>query len=259
MRALAADRRRRRQHEDGCAGGRARRHDHRPRPRRLLRHLQRAPRRGRPGCDGRRAPGRAVRRRTRPVPMSPPPASAWPAPTGPKTSSCSAASCRSGSACPREPLVLNDAIAPIRAGTADGVGRVGGVRHLRRGRRPKPAGRGLPPRLLARLDRGSPAGRATALAAVWRSELGLGPETSLTARSLEPVRRGRRRWSCCYSSPAAEAGRSGQGADGPRGARRGDAGDGVAALDRRRPGPILGAEARACADAGRAGGHARSG
>ena len=85
---------------------------------------------------------------------------------------------------PQEPLVVNDAIAPIRAGTADGAGvsvvcgtfgttaarnLAGDTYHV--GFWPDQTGaRGL--------------GR-DGLAAVWRSELGLGPETALTGRSLE--------------------------------------------------------------------------
>ena len=84
----------------------------------------------------------------------------------------------------QEPLVVNDAIAPIRAGTADGAGvsvvcgtfgttaarnLAGDTYHV--GFWPDQTGaRGL--------------GR-DGLAAVWRSELGLGPETALTGRSLE--------------------------------------------------------------------------
>jgi len=82
-----------------------------------------------------------------------------------------------------EPLVVNDAIAPIRAGTVDGAGvsvvcgtfgttaarnREGRTYHV--GFWPDmTGGRGL--------------GR-DGLAAVWRSGLGLGPETALTARAL---------------------------------------------------------------------------
>jgi len=85
---------------------------------------------------------------------------------------------------PRAPLVVNDAIAPIRAGTADGAGvsvvcgtfgttaarnRDGRTYHV--GFWPDRTGaRGL---------------GQDGLAAVWRSELRLGPETALTHRSLE--------------------------------------------------------------------------
>jgi N-acetylglucosamine kinase-like BadF-type ATPase len=83
-----------------------------------------------------------------------------------------------------EPVVVNDAIAPIRAGTVDGAGvsvvcgtygttaarnRAGDTYHV--GFWPDRTGaRGL---------------GQDGLAAVWRSELGLGPATALTGRSLE--------------------------------------------------------------------------
>jgi N-acetylglucosamine kinase-like BadF-type ATPase len=87
-----------------------------------------------------------------------------------------------------EPLVVNDAIGPIRAATADGVGAAaisgtwgaagarnarGEVFHL-----------GFWPD-----GTGASALGPEGLAAVWRAGLGLGPETSLTARALE-------RWRC---------------------------------------------------------------
>jgi N-acetylglucosamine kinase-like BadF-type ATPase len=83
-----------------------------------------------------------------------------------------------------EPLVVNDAIGAIRAGTADGVGvsvvcgtygiagarnAAGDVFHL--GFWPDSTG-------------ARPLGRA-ALEAVWRSGLGTGPDTSLTERALQ--------------------------------------------------------------------------
>jgi N-acetylglucosamine kinase-like BadF-type ATPase len=85
---------------------------------------------------------------------------------------------------PSEPLVVNDAVAAIRAGTPDGIGTAvvcgtygvssgrnaaGEVFHL--GFWPDSCGA----RPLAR----------EALAAVWRSELGYGPATSLTRRALD--------------------------------------------------------------------------
>ena len=85
---------------------------------------------------------------------------------------------------PGEPLVVNDAVGAIRAGTPDGVGTAvvcgtygvssgrnaaGDVFHL--GFWPDSCGA----RHLGR----------EALAAVWRSDLGMGPETSLTRRALE--------------------------------------------------------------------------
>jgi N-acetylglucosamine kinase-like BadF-type ATPase len=87
-----------------------------------------------------------------------------------------------------EPLVVNDAIGAIRSGTADGVGvaavcgtggaigarnRQGEVFHL-----------GFWPDGTGAFTLGS-----EGLAAVWRAGIGVGPETSLTARALA-------RWDC---------------------------------------------------------------
>jgi N-acetylglucosamine kinase-like BadF-type ATPase len=85
---------------------------------------------------------------------------------------------------PGEPLVVNDAIAPIRAGTVDGAGVsvVCGTFGTTAGRNRD--GRtfhvGFWP------DRTGARGLGQdGLAAVWRSQLQLGPETSLTGRALE--------------------------------------------------------------------------
>ena len=148
---------------------------------------------------------------------------------------------------PVEPLVVNDAVGAIRAGTPDGVGvavvcgtfgvasarnGAGDVFHL--GWWPDSTG-------------ARPLGDE-ALAAVWRADLGLGPETALTGRAL-----------ALY------------GADSPMGllhlfTRRGglartdadrlaaavldeaDAGDVVARSIVARQGRLLGDQARACAD-----------
>src|SRR5438034_5570828 len=83
-----------------------------------------------------------------------------------------------------EPLVVNDAIGAIRSGTDDGVGvaavcgtggaigarnRRGGIFHL-----------GFWPDGTGASTLGS-----EGLAAVWRAAIGVGPETSLTARALD--------------------------------------------------------------------------
>jgi N-acetylglucosamine kinase-like BadF-type ATPase len=92
-------------------------------------------------------------------------------------------------ALPTAPLVVNDAIGAIRCGTDDGVGvavvcgthgtagarnRAGDVYHF-----------GFWPD-----DAGATGLGARALAAVWRAELEIGPETSLTTRALA-------RWGAC--------------------------------------------------------------
>jgi N-acetylglucosamine kinase-like BadF-type ATPase len=85
---------------------------------------------------------------------------------------------------PGEPLVVNDAVGAIRAGTPDGVGTavVCGTYGVSSGRNASGEVFHLgfwPDSCGAR-----PLGRE-ALAAVWRSDLGMGPETSLTQRALE--------------------------------------------------------------------------
>jgi N-acetylglucosamine kinase-like BadF-type ATPase len=83
-----------------------------------------------------------------------------------------------------EPLILNDAIAPIRAGTPDGVGvavvcgtyGVAGARNA--------AGEVFHLGFWPDSTGARPLGSA-ALHAVWRAALDMGPETSLTARALE--------------------------------------------------------------------------
>ena len=84
---------------------------------------------------------------------------------------------------PSPPLILNDAIAPIRAGSTDGVGvsvvigtyGVAGARN--------PQGEVFHLGFWPDSTGARPLG-AEALAAVWRSTLGTGPDTSLTVRAL---------------------------------------------------------------------------
>ena len=82
-----------------------------------------------------------------------------------------------------EPLVVNDAIAPIRAGTVDGAGVsvVCGTFGTTAARNPE--GRTYHVGFWPDMTGGRGLGR-DGLAAVWRSGLGLGPETALTARAL---------------------------------------------------------------------------
>jgi N-acetylglucosamine kinase-like BadF-type ATPase len=87
-----------------------------------------------------------------------------------------------------EPLVVNDAIGAIRSGTDDGVGvaavcGTGGAVGARN-RRGQVFHLGFWPDGTGASTLGS-----EGLAAVWRAAIGVGPETSLTARALE-------RWSC---------------------------------------------------------------
>jgi N-acetylglucosamine kinase-like BadF-type ATPase len=87
-----------------------------------------------------------------------------------------------------EPLVVNDAIGAIRSGTDDGVGvatvcGTGGAIGARNSRG-EIFHLGFWPDGTGAFTLGS-----DGLAAVWRADLGAGPETSLTARALE-------RWQC---------------------------------------------------------------
>jgi N-acetylglucosamine kinase-like BadF-type ATPase len=146
-----------------------------------------------------------------------------------------------------EPLVVNDAVGAIRAGTPDGVGtavvcgtygvssarnRAGEVFHL--GFWPDSCGA----RPLAR----------EALAAVWRADLGYGPATSLTRRALDT-----------YSVPdplgllheLTRRGGPGTGAVdrlAPAVLDEADAGDEVAAAIVAGQGRILGDQTQACAE-----------
>ena len=146
-----------------------------------------------------------------------------------------------------EPLVVNDAVGAIRAGTPDGVGTAvvcgtygvssgrnaaGDVFHL--GFWPDSCGA----RPLAR----------EALSAVWRAELGYGPPTSLTGRALDTY---------AVPDPIAllhELTR--RGGPGPEAVDRlapavldeADAGDAVAAAIVAGQGRILGEQTQACAD-----------
>lgn len=146
-----------------------------------------------------------------------------------------------------EPLVVNDAVGPIRAGTPDGVGTAvvcgtygvssgrnaaGEVFHL--GFWPDSCGA----RPLAR----------EALAAVWRADLGYGPETSLTRRALET-----------YAVPdplgllhelTRRGGRGAEAVDrlAPAVLDEADAGDKVAAAIVAGQGRILGDQTQACAE-----------
>jgi N-acetylglucosamine kinase-like BadF-type ATPase len=83
-----------------------------------------------------------------------------------------------------EPLVVNDAVGAIRAGTPDGVGTavVCGTYGVSSGR--NAAGDVFHLGFWPDSCGARPLGRE-ALAAVWRSDLGMGPETSLTRRALE--------------------------------------------------------------------------
>jgi len=85
---------------------------------------------------------------------------------------------------PGEPLVVNDAVGAIRAGTPDGVGTavVCGTYGVSSGR--NAAGDVFHLGFWPDSCGARPLGRE-ALAAVWRSDLGIGPETSLTRRALE--------------------------------------------------------------------------
>ena len=87
-----------------------------------------------------------------------------------------------------EPLVVNDAIGAIRSGTDDGVGvaaicGTGGAVGARNGRG-EIFHLGFWPDGTGAFALGS-----AGLAAVWRAGIGVGPETSLTARALA-------RWEC---------------------------------------------------------------
>jgi N-acetylglucosamine kinase-like BadF-type ATPase len=83
-----------------------------------------------------------------------------------------------------EPLVVNDAVGAIRAGTADGVGTavVCGTYGVSSGR--NAAGDVFHLGFWPDSCGARPLGRE-ALAAVWRSDLGFGPETALTRRALD--------------------------------------------------------------------------
>lgn len=85
---------------------------------------------------------------------------------------------------PTEPLVVNDAVGAIRAGTPDGVGTavVCGTYGVSSGR--NAAGEVFHLGFWPDSCGARPLGRE-ALAAVWRSDLGIGPETSLTRRALD--------------------------------------------------------------------------
>ncbi len=82
------------------------------------------------------------------------------------------------------PLVVNDAVGAIRAGTPDGVGTavVCGTYGVSSGR--NAAGDVFHLGFWPDSCGARPLGRE-ALAAVWRSDLGIGPETSLTRRALD--------------------------------------------------------------------------
>ena len=85
---------------------------------------------------------------------------------------------------PSEPLVVNDAVGAIRAGTPDGVGTavVCGTYGVSSGR--NAAGEVFHLGFWPDSCGARPLGRE-GLAAVWRSDLGMGPETSLTRRALD--------------------------------------------------------------------------
>ena len=147
---------------------------------------------------------------------------------------------------PSEPLVVNDAVGAIRAGTPDGIGTavacgtygvssarnaVGDVFHL--GFWPDSCGA----RPLAR----------EALAAVWRADLGYGPATSLTRRALDTY---------AVADPIAIlrelTRRGGPGLEGldrfaPTVLDEADAGDPVARALVTNQGRILGDQTQACA------------
>jgi N-acetylglucosamine kinase-like BadF-type ATPase len=148
---------------------------------------------------------------------------------------------------PAEPLVVNDAVGAIRAGTADGVGTavVCGTYGVSSGR--NAAGDVFHLGFWPDSCGARPLGRE-ALAAVWRSDLGIGPETALTRRALDTY---------SVADPMAllhELTR--RGGPGLNAAERlapavldeADAGDGVARDIVAGQGHILGDQTRACAE-----------
>lgn len=145
-----------------------------------------------------------------------------------------------------EPLVVNDATGAIRAGTPDGVGTavVCGTYGVSSGR--NAAGHVFHLGLWPDSCGARPLGRE-ALAAIWRSDIGTGPETSLTRRALDTY---------SVADPMAllhELTR--RGGPGLNAAERlapavldeADAGDGVARDIVARQGRLLGDQARVCA------------
>jgi N-acetylglucosamine kinase-like BadF-type ATPase len=139
---------------------------------------------------------------------------------------------------PGEPLVVNDAVGAIRAGTPDGVGTsvVCGTYGVSSGR--NAAGDVFHLGFWPDSCGARPLGRE-ALAAVWRSDLGMGPETSLTRRAMELLYELTRR-----GGPGPEA------VDrlAPAVLDEADAGDPVAAAIVAGQGHILGDQTRVCAE-----------
>jgi N-acetylglucosamine kinase-like BadF-type ATPase len=148
---------------------------------------------------------------------------------------------------PSEPLVVNDAVGAIRAGTPDGVGTavVCGTYGVSGGR--NAAGQVFHLGFWPDSCGARPLGRE-ALSAVWRADLGYGPATSLTQRALDTY---------AVSDPIAllhELTR--RGGPGLEAADRlasavldeADRGDEVAAAIVRNQGRILGDQTQACAE-----------
>jgi N-acetylglucosamine kinase-like BadF-type ATPase len=144
------------------------------------------------------------------------------------------------------PLIVNDAIGAIRAGTADGVGvavvsGTGGAPGARNARGD-----------VFHLGFWPDGGGAVeltedALRAVWRSALGLGPPTSLTARALEHFGMNNPIELLHELTRRDGPGMDGCGALAPAVLDEAEAGDGVALEIVRSLGRVLGEEARVAA------------